>query len=202
MKRINLLIPALIILAVACKHNTKLPTEAVQPTQDSLVADSYLPVADFIKSDIIKVDSFSGGILKKANINGKKDSSYIQLPEFHRLASQFIFSELDSASFHDHFTEHSLMDETTQMLNFIYTAKQPDWPLKSVMVYLTPSMASDKVNRVYMERMFNSGDTAIEQKLTWKMQEYFYLITIREPKNGPAVTTMEKVIWDPQFFAE
>lgn len=48
MKRINLLIPALIILAVACKHNTKLPTEAVQPTQDSLVADSYLPVADFI----------------------------------------------------------------------------------------------------------------------------------------------------------
>jgi hypothetical protein len=202
MKRIFLLIPALAMLAVACKHKTKLPTGTVEPTQDSVTAESYLPVEDFIKSDIIRVDSFSGGILKKVNINGKKDSSYIQLPEFHRLAGQFILPELDSASFHDHFTEHSLMDETTQMLNFIYTAKQPDWPLKSVMIYLTPSMAADKVNRVYMERTFNSGDTAIEQKLTWKMQEYFYLITIREPKNGPAVTSMEKVIWDPQFFAE
>jgi hypothetical protein len=202
MKPINLLIPALIVLAVACKHQPKLPTGTVQPTQDSLATESFLPVADFIRNDIVKVDSFSGGILKKVNINGKKDSSYIQLPEFHKLAGQFIIPELDSASFHDHFTEHSLMDETTQMLNFIYTAKQPDRPLKSVIVYLTPGTQDDKVTRIYMERAYNSGDTTVEQKLTWKMQEYFYLITIRQPKNEPAVTTMEKVIWDPQFFAE
>jgi len=94
------------------------------------------------------------------------------------------------------------MDETTQMLNFIYTGKQPGWPLQNVMVYIKPSLATDQVNRVYMERAFTSGDTAVQQKLTWKMQEYFYIITMRQPKNGPAVTTMEKVIWDPQYFAE
>jgi hypothetical protein len=202
MKRINLLLPALLLLAVACKHKPQQPAGYVQSAQDSLTSSAYLPVADFIKNDIIKVDSFAGGILKKGNIEGRKDSAFIKPAEFHQLANQFLLTELDSASFHDHFTEHSLMDETTQMLNFIYTAKAPESSLRNVMVYLQPSTQTDKVNRIYMERAFNSGDTTIEQKLTWKLQEYFYIITIRQPKNGPAVTSMEKVIWDPQFFAD
>ncbi|THU41447.1 hypothetical protein FAM09_04890 [Niastella caeni] len=200
MKRIILLFPALIFLAIACKQ-TKQPAGTVQSAEDSL-ASSFLPVADFIRNDIMKVDSFSGGIVRKVNIDGKKDSTFIQLPAFHQLANQFLLPELDSASFHEHFREHSLMDETTQMVNFIYSLKQPDWPLRSVMVYLTPTLEVDKVNRIYMEREFTRGDTTIQQKLTWKMQAYFYIVTIRQPKNGPAVTSMEKVIWDPQYFAE
>lgn len=202
MKRINLLLPALIFLAVACRQKPKQPANVVQTTQDSLASSDFLPVADFIRNDISKTDSFSGGILQKMNRNGKKDSNYIQLPAFHQLASQFLLSELDSASFKAHFSEHSLMDETTQMVNFIYTGKQPDWPLRRVIVYLKPGLEDDKVQRIYMEREFSSGDTAILQKFTWKMQEYFYIITMRQPKSGPAVTSMEKVIWDPQQFAE
>jgi hypothetical protein len=202
MKRIYLLLPALFLLAIACKQKPKQPTDTDPLTQDSLGTSSFLPIADFIKDDIVKVNSFAGGILRKVISNGKKDSAYIQLPAFQQLANQFLIPELDSASFHSHFTEHSLMDETTQLVNFIYTGNQPDWPLQKVMVYLKPSTEYDKVNRIYMERTFASGDTAIQQKFTWKTQEYFYIITIRQPKSGPTVTSMEKVIWDPQQFAE
>ncbi len=202
MKRINLIFPALLLLAVACKHKPQQPAGDVQPTQDSLNSGTYLPISDFIKNDIVRVDTYAGGILKKMNTEGRKDSAYIQPAEFHKLASQFLLTELDSASFHPHFTEHSLMDETTEMLNFIYTAKDPGSSLRNVMAFLQPSLATDQVKRIYMERSFNSGDTTIEQKLTWKMMEYFYVITIRQPKNGPAVTSMEKVIWDPQDFAD
>lgn len=202
MKRINLLFTALLLLAVACKHKPQQPAADVQTTQDSLNSGTYLPITDFIKDDIVKVDTYAGGIMKKMNTAGKKDSSYIKPAEFHQLASQFLLPELDSASFHNHFTEHSLMDETTEMLNFIYSPKDADVSLRNVMVFLQPSLTTDKVNRIYMERSFNSGDTTIEQKLTWKMMEYFYVITIRQPKNGPAVTSMEKVIWDPQSFAD
>jgi hypothetical protein len=201
MKRIKLLIPALLLLAVACKHKPKAAT-AVTATEDSVSTGSYLPVADFIRNDIIRVDSFSGGILKKGNINGKKDSSYIQLPVFHQLAKQFLLPELDSTSFHEHFTESSLMDQTTEMLNFIYTPKQADWPLRKVMVYITPGSTGDKVNRIYMEKEFTRGDTAFHQKLTWKCDAYFYIVSLSQPKNAPAVTSMEKVIWDPQYFSE
>jgi hypothetical protein len=202
MKRINLLFPALLLLAAACKHKPQQPAGDVQPAQDSLNSGTYLPITDLIKNDIVKVDTYAGGILKKNNTAGRKDSAYIQPAEFLKLAGQFLLPELDSASFHDHFTEHSLMDETTEMLNFIYTAKDPGSSLKNVMVYLQPSLANDQVKRIYMERSFNSGDTTIEQKLTWKMMEYFYVVTIRQPKNGPAVISMEKVIWDPQNFAD
>src|SRR5687767_7311129 len=116
MKRINFLFPALFLLAIACKQKPN-QASADQAMQDSLANTPFLPVADFIRNDISKVDSFSGGILKKATINGKKDSAYIQLPAFHQLASQFLVPELDSTSFRTHFKEHSLMDETTQMLN-------------------------------------------------------------------------------------
>jgi hypothetical protein len=201
MKRINLLIPALILLALACKHTPK--KQDVVTTQDSTENKSYLPVADFIRNDINRVDSFSGGIVRKIITNGKKkDSGFIQLPAFHQLASQFLLPELDSASFHEHFTESSLMDETTEMIQFIYTGKTGEWPMRNVMVYLNPSLASDKVTRIYMEKDFTNGDTSIQQRFTWKMQEYFYIITVKQPKNGPAVTTMDKVIWDPQFFGE
>lgn len=202
MKRINLLFPALLLLAVACKHKSQQPPGDVQTTQDSLNSGSYLPITDLIKNDMEKVDTYAGGILKKVAAGGRKDSTYIQPAAFHKLASQFLPAELDSASFHNHFTEHSLMDETTEMLNFIYTAKDPESPLRNVMVFLQPSLATDQVKRIYMERSFSSGDTTIEQKLTWKMMEYFYVVTIRQPKNGPAVTSMEKVIWDPQDFAD
>lgn len=202
MKRIFLLLPALVLLAIACKHKPKATDTANQPATDSLTNTSFLPVADFIKNDITKVDSFAGGIVHKVIVNGKKDSSFIQLPAFHQLANQFLLPELDSASFRSHFTEQSLMDETTQMLNFIYTGKQNNGSLRNVMVYIKPSLQNDKVSRIYMERDFASGDTTIHQRLTWKMEESFYIITVRQPKAGPAVTTMEKVIWDPAFYAE
>ena len=60
----------------------------------------------------------------------------------------------------------------------------------------------DKVNRIYMEKEFTRGDTAFHQKLTWKSDAYFYIVSIKQPNNGPAVTSMEKVIWDPQYFSE
>lgn len=193
----------IICLAIACKNKIPQPVTPAAATDSS--NSSYMPVLDFIKNDILRVDSFAGGILKKVTINGKKDSQYIQLPQFHQLANQFLLPGLDSVSFEQHFTENSLMDETTQLLNFIYTPRQAATqagPLQKVIVFIKPSLSNDKVNRIYMERAFSSGDTLVEQKLTWKIEEYFYVLTIRQPKAGPAVTSMEKVIWDPLRFNE
>jgi len=202
MKLIKVLLPALIVMIVACKHKPNTPVATVPDSQDSASSGSFLPVAEFIKNDITRVDSFSGGILRKATTNGKKDSAYIQLPRFHELANQFLLPELDSASFRTHFTESSLMDETTEMLNFIYTPKEANWPLQKAVVYISPGTTGDKVDRIYMERDFIRGDTSFHEKLTWKTGEYFYIISLQQPNNKPAVTSIEKVIWDPQHFSE
>jgi hypothetical protein len=186
----------------SCGDKAKKP---VRPDTGNNTADTpntFLPVGDLLREDTRKVDSFAAGIVKKTEIDGKKDSSFVKLPEFHRLADKFLLKEFDSAYFQDHFREESLMDETTRMLHFIYTPKDTEPMLQRVVVYLEPSLADDNVERIYFETAYSKGDTVVEKKYTWKMGQYFYILTIQQPKSGKSITSLEKLIWDPQHFAD
>lgn len=197
----------LLLLLVAaglysCGGNAEKPTEpATSPNADTDTT-AHLPIADLLRDDIRKVETFAGGILKKGNTGKKKDSSFIQLDEFQRRAEQFILKELDSAYFQQNFRQTSLMDETSRLLNFIYTPKDSVSPLQKVVVYVAPSLLSDNVDRIYMETAISQGDTIVEKRLTWKMRRYAYVLTIKQPKTGDPITTMEKLIWDPQHFGD
>lgn len=180
--------------------------EATAATPDSTAktgsAESYLPVEALLQDEVRNVEAYAAGILRKATIKGRKDSAFIQLPQFQRIAEQFMLKELDSAFFRDHFEETSFMDQTTQLLNFIYTSKDSASPLQKAVVYVRPSETTNTMDRVYLETVYNQGDTLIEKRLTWKMRKYFYILTVKQPKSGNAITTMEKLIWDPQHFGD
>jgi hypothetical protein len=51
-----------------------------------------------------------------------------------------------------------------------------------------------------MEKEFRDGQDFVQQKLTWVIEKYFYILTIRHPQQGSPVTSIEKVIWDPQSY--
>ena len=125
-------------MAIACKQKTQTGrrpiSHAATPCQHRILYRCRL-----LQGDIRNVESYAAGILRKATIKGKKDSAFIQLPDFQRIAKQFLLKELDSALFQEPFQETSFMDQTTQMLNFIYTQKNTDSPLQKVMVYVKPS---------------------------------------------------------------
>ncbi|AXY77259.1 hypothetical protein D3H65_26190 [Paraflavitalea soli] len=204
------LFPALLVILfiTACKDNSS-QSAANTPAagKDSTVTDStlaYLPIIELIRQDLRHVDSFAGGILKKTTINGKKDSLFIKPAVFHQLAAAFLMPELETTTFRQKFTESSLADESTGQLQFIYTPNDPALALRNVVAYITPSTSSsgDQVSRFYLEKEWAAGDTTIQQKLTWKTRQYFYIVTIRQPKKGPAITSIEKLIWDPEQFGE
>lgn len=188
----------ILLVFSACKnHSTQKP-----PAADDSVS-SYLPVADLLKMDIKQTDSFATSILQKGRINDRKDSFFIQPGRFHELADTFLCPQLlDSLQFRQGYTENSLMDASTQMISFIYTANSPDNPLRKVLVYVTPSPVTDKVSRIYMEKGFQKGDTAIDQKLTWKIGQYFMIVSIEQPASGPVITSVQTVIWDPLLFSK
>jgi hypothetical protein len=205
MKALQLIISIFVITLTACTIKPKEAPENAGPAVDSTTNkvdtnSSYMPVAAFVQEDIRRVDSFYAGILKKSTKEGKKDSAYIQNADFHILAQSFLDKALDSASFREGFTETPLMDQTTQQMNFIYNAKKDTQALRKVIVYISPSINGDKVDRVYMEKKYFHGDTTIDQKLSWRMKHYFYILTMLEPKKGKPVTKVDKVIWEPQDF--
>ncbi len=204
------LFPALLVILfiTACKdNNTQSAGNTPVAGKDSTAADStaaYLPIIDLIRQDLRHVDTFAGGILKKTTINGKKDSLFIKPAAFHQAAAAFLIPELEAATFRQQFTETSLADESTGQLQFIYTPKDPAITLRNVVAYITPSASTsgDQVSRFYLEKEWAAGDTTVKQKLTWKTRQYFYIVTIRQPKEGPAITSIEKLIWDPEQFGE
>jgi hypothetical protein len=85
-------------------------------------------------------------------------------------------------------------------MNFIYNAKTDSQALRKVIVYISPGMSGDKVDRIYMEKKYSQGDTTVDQKLSWRMKHYFYILTMLQPKTGKPVTKVDKVIWEPQDF--
>src|SRR5688572_28274585 len=186
------------------KQEATTATTASPDTADKKAdaTESYLPMQALLQAEVRNVETYAAGILRKATIRGRKDSAFIQLPQFQRIAEQFMLKELDSAFFRDHFEETSFMDQTTQMLNFIYTAKDSVSPLQKAVAYVRPSETANTMDRLYFETAYNQGDTLIEKRLTWKMRKYFYILTVKQPKSGNAITTMEKLIWDPQHFGD
>lgn len=196
------------ILAIsACLATSSCKEKAVKPPVEPVVTNTpdkeitYLPVKDLIREDIRRVDSFAAGILLKHEA-AKKDSSYIKLDQFKKLAEQFLLPELDSSHFVQQYSMESFMDETSEMINFIYPAKSDTATLRKVVVYIRPSLSVDKVNRIYMEKEFKEGNDFVQQKLTWVIEKYFYILTIRHPQQGEPVSSVERVIWDPQSYAD
>jgi hypothetical protein len=195
----------ILIVAISCKNKAGQPAAGSKGSDSTAAADSnlnYMPVADLIRADLKYVDSFAGGILKRTTINDKKDSSYIKPAQLHLEAQAFLIPELEPEAFRKSFKETSLMDETTQLLQFIYTPVDATSSLRNVVVYVDPASTNNDVSRVYLEREWASGDTLIRQKLTWKMKQFFYIITTREPKQGNSITSIEKLIWDPMQFED
>lgn len=194
----------LVLLAsiAACKDKKKTNTDIHTTPSTVQETKSYLPIQDFIQEDMRRVDSFAGGVLLRTMAGKKTDSFFIDHEKFRDLAEAFFMPELDSLYFHTHYTEASLMDETTQMLNFIYTADSSVTGLKKAMVYISPSLSIDKINRIYLEKDLRLGDTLVTRKMTWKMRQYIIIIENKQTPSGYDATVIRKAIWDPSKFTE
>lgn len=189
-------------LIIAACNNTNPKTETKNAGETPEPSKSHLPVAEFILEDIKQVDSFAGGIVLKTISGGKKDSAFIPNEAFHKLANEFLLPELDSTIFSNQFSEASFMDETTEMLNFIYTADSDQTNLRKVIVYVSPSLSTDKITRIYMETETLKGDTTVSHKLTWKMRQYLIIAENKRSGGGYNSILIRKAIWDPQHFAD
>jgi len=160
----------------------------------------YLPVTAYILSEIKALDSQAVGILKRTTSGQRTDSAFIPLEQFRQLAANFLSKELDSASFHENFTEDSFYDQATDYMTFAYRCKKPSSALQRVDVLISPGLSFDKVRNIYMEKAYMSGDTAITQRMTWKPGTSFSIITSRSVAAQKPQVEQVKVTWDPAAY--
>ncbi|HEX6180493.1 MAG TPA: hypothetical protein VFZ47_04560 [Chitinophagaceae bacterium] len=189
----------LVLALSACQDQAKQQQQKEEPPSTK----AYIPVADFIETEIRMVRNASAGILKREIYKDRSDSAFIKPEEFEALAQAFRPAELEHDRFEKSFTESSFLDQTPpETLAFTYESTDSTSNVKRVDVLASPSLGLDKFKSVYIERSFTSGDTAVEQKMTWKAGKSFQVITMKSlPGASPEVHQL-KVIWDPFSYQE
>ena len=171
--------------------------------QDSLVSsdsskNSFFPVAEYLETEILHVDSVPLALRKYTTLNGKTDTAFIQVPEFNVLALQFLPLELHDSSFEKNFTENAFVDKTTQSITFTYSTAIKTLPLQRVDVQTAPGNGSQKVKSIYLEKNRVSGDSSILEKMYWRAGRSFQVMTMISVKGKSPVEHQLKVVWDDE----
>ena len=200
MKYFVLLYLAGTIFLTSCGHRQQ---SADTSKQDSLSqADSgrnaWLPVAQYLETEILHVDSVPLALKRYRTFDGKTDSAFIQVPEFNQLALQFLPTELHDGSFEKNFTESSFEDQSTQSIMFTYSTKVSDQSLRRVDVQTVTGHGSQKVKSIYLEKRRVSGDSLILEKMYWRIGKNFQIVTMTTVKGQPPTEQQLNVVWDDE----
>lgn len=186
-----------LLIGVSCQQKVATDPTQLSPPEDS----SFMPVLDLLKEDRERVKTEAGGILQKTTGGPTADSAFLTLEQFLSLSSSFLLPELDSARFQESFSETSFLDESTGLLSFLYTLQKDSGRLKQVIVYISPGATKDQVNRISLDLQEPAPEGARTIKMTWKIKQYFMIVTEEPSRNGIPKRTVQKVIWDPNLFA-
>lgn len=190
------LIPGIAIIFVLACHSNQQRTADPGTNPSDTIKKNYLPVIDYLKSEIAAVDSFPLRIMKYHISNGRTDSGIITTPVFDQLAKEFLLSELDSSHFENNFEENSFIDRSTNLVSFTYSTKDTGNGLKRVDVLLSPGTGVDRLNSIYMESISDNKDSLVISKMSWKAGRNFRILHILKPKKGTESTNQTIIVWD------
>jgi hypothetical protein len=191
------------LLWSACGTPGKPPSDTA-PDADSLarkdsMSNVYFPVADYLMTEILHVDSIPVAIVRYVIQNGRTDSAFISPAEFNTLAKGFLLPEFRDGSFQKNYQESSFLDKATRTASFTYSTSDRTLALQRVDVVTASGAArdgSDQVKSIYLEKSFASGDTVVQQKMYWRAGRNFNIITRTNIHGKPPIDRQVKVVWD------
>jgi hypothetical protein len=194
----------------ACAHHGQQPAPGQQDSvsikgsltdQDS-ASNSFFPVADYLETEIMRVDSFPIATMKYTIRNGRTDSGYIQLTEFNALARQFLLPEFKDGSFEKKYTENSFADRGTESVTFTYSTTDQSLPLQRVDVVTASGTQGNLVKSIYLEKSRVAGDSVILQKMFWQAGRNFQIISLIRVKGQPPMQQQVRVVWNAETEEE
>lgn len=178
----------------ACGHSN--PPDATAG-KDS-VSNPYFPVAEYLESEILFVDSTPTALWKYVTHKGRTDSSFIGVPEFNSLAIQFLPPAIRDSGWERRFIETSFADKTTKSITFTYSPRDKTEGVQRVDVLTTPGARAQEVRSIYVEESREAGDSLILRKMLWRSKTGFQIVTLTRVKGQEPDEQQVKVVWGSQ----
>ena len=113
------------------------------------------------------------------------------------MAKAYLDQEITDPALRDKYEESSFADQSIPSINFTYLTKVSSLPLKRVDVVLKPDPErTEKVISVFMDKVYQRGDTLVNEKLFWKAERYYQFIRTHQLPGAEPVLSQTKVVWD------
>jgi hypothetical protein len=193
MKSIIFLFCVLAIFSCKNKQQEKPPPATVVTTKPDTV--TFFPVTDFIRNQVIAVDSMPYAIQQLREINGRIDSAFVQKDFFKQMALNFIQPDFNSAELKKYYKENTFFDATINKVTFTYSTANPEMEIRQVIVYVDKENG-DKVTSIYMEKQLSGGDSLVQKKMIWKMNKSFSILSIKQKSGQPEERVNMKLSWN------
>ncbi len=185
----------LLAVCLSCNNKNSDKTKVTGNGKDSVSAEPYYPITQYIQQQIAYVDSTPLAIEKHVYINNHRiDSAIIDRPAFRQLATDFLSPDLNDKKLKPLYKEDKFHDLTINTLTFSYNAKDLTQPIQQRDILLDPE--TQRVRMVMFRKVAHKGDTTITINGLWKHNMNFQLNYIIEPGNGPMQTKQIRIIWD------
>lgn len=198
MKKIIVLLLAVYMLAACKSKNGSGGNDSIADSTasaDSAGSDSakLFLITPFILSQVQYVDSTPIGVLLRTETDGKKDSAFISKEYFKQLADNFIKPDLNDTSLSKEYNENNYFDAAINKVVQDISTKNKEAIINNAHIYFNKD--TRKITGLYLEKSFNNGDTAIKQKLQWKTDRNFRIITFKYI-DGKELITNQMAVWD------
>ena len=184
--------PALTILflLIACKGKKDVPKEKSKEEQP-------ISALSIIKGQLNHLDTSIYEVKKFETLNNVTDSTYLRRDEIRKIAAPFLsLPDIADAKYYEKYTEDKLIDIEQNTLNITALSKSDTAEIQKqiIIVSISPTENS-KVQSIFIDRYISKGDSTIEQKLFWVLDNYFSIRNIIEKENQPEKILTTKVTW-------
>src|SRR4051812_43878733 len=160
----------LILLSFSCKTQPDKKT-AIQQFDNTNV--QFYPVVQQIDSQVHQVVTTPYYLYEKKTIGNVTDSVAIDTSQFKKLAAEFLRSDISDTAVKKFYKETVFSDLTTKSITLNYTTNHPDLPVRSIDVLLDEE--TQLLKRIFINKIYVTGDSTIEFKLGWKANRSFSL---------------------------
>jgi len=202
-----LILASLIAFIAGCNNNstnttTPANTDTTQVDSSQEKPTTFFPVTDFLRGQLLALDSMPFTPLLYTTINGETDSAWLKKEQLKTFFAPFFTITIDSLNLLTYFKETKFNDQTVNAITLMYEpAKQlPDsMQLRKWNVYIDP--ITGKVRSLYIEKQYKdrnlSNGQSYTQQLFWTTDKSAKIITIlNQPDGTSTVLKEEKIIWD------
>ena len=180
----------IIAISESCKNSSG---EKSNPQSDT-TTKVYYPIASYIHSQVLYLDSVPLAIMKYTNSNNKADTSITEKKDFATIAEAIVNPDISSPGLKNQYEEVSFIDATLGTISLTYSAKNDTASIRKADVLLKQD--NSEVSTIYIEKKITAADSVILKKALWTAGRNLLITTIVQYKNAPEKVVQEKYVWD------